>query len=105
MNKFQKELAKLRKGGKFDNKTYYKVYLLDAIPPRLYGVEKAHKPEESYLMRTIVSTIGTVPYGTSKYIVEIIQPTLNKNKNRVIISYIFVKEAKTYISRRSTSLI
>ena len=47
-------------------------------------------------MRTIVSTIGTVPYGTSKYLVEIIQPTLNKNINRVINSYTFVKEAKTW---------
>ena len=47
-------------------------------------------------MRTVVSTIGTVPYGTSKYLVEIIQPTLNKNINRVINSYTFVKEAKTW---------
>ena len=47
-------------------------------------------------MRTIVSTIGTVPYGTSKYLVEIIQPILNKNINRLINSYLFVKEAKTW---------
>ena len=46
LNKFQKELAKLRKEGKFDNKTYYKVYPSGAIPPRLYGVIKAHKPEK-----------------------------------------------------------
>ena len=77
LNKFQKELPKLRKEEKFD-KTYYKVYPSDAIPPRLYGVVKAHKLEKNYLMRTIVSTIGTVPYGTSTYLVEIIQPTLNK---------------------------
>ena len=96
LNKFQKELAKLRKDGKFDNKTCYKVYRSDAIPPRLYGVVKAHKPGKNYPMRTIVSTIGTVPYGTSKYLVEIIQPTLNKNIKRVIKSYTFVKEAKTW---------
>ena len=54
LNKFQKELAKLRKEGKFDNKTYYKVYPSDAIPPRLYGDLKAHKPEKNYPMRTIV---------------------------------------------------
>ena len=47
-------------------------------------------------MRTIVSTIGTVPCDTSKYLVEIIQPTLNKNINHVINSYTFVKEAKTW---------
>ena len=37
--RFQKELAKLRKKGKFDNKTYYKLYPSDAIP-RQYGVIK-----------------------------------------------------------------
>ena len=47
-------------------------------------------------MRTILSTIGTVPYGTSEYLVEIIQPTLNKSKHRVINSYTFVQEAKTW---------
>ena len=32
LNKFQEELAKLRKERKFDNKSYYKVYSSDAIP-------------------------------------------------------------------------
>lgn len=96
LNKFQKTLASLRKEGKFDNKTYYQIYPSDAIPPRLYGVIKAHKPEKNYPMRTIVSTIGTVPYGTSKYLVKIIQPTLNKNEHRVINSTSFTNEAKTW---------
>ena len=96
LKKFQKELAKLRKENKFDNKTYFKLYPSDAIPPRLYGVIKAHKPEKNYPMRTIVSTIGTAPYGTSKYLVDIIQPTLNKNKHRVISSSSFVNEAATW---------
>ena len=46
-NKFHKELAKLRKEGNFDNKTYYKVFRSDAIPPRLYGIVKAPKPEKN----------------------------------------------------------
>ena len=75
LNKFQKELSESWKEGKFDNKTYYKVYPSDAIPPRLYGVTKAYKPEKNYPMRTIVSNIGKVPYGTSKYLVEMIQTT------------------------------
>ena len=41
LNKFQKELAKLRKENKFDNKTYFKLYPSDAIPPRRYGVINA----------------------------------------------------------------
>ena len=96
MNKFQKELAKLTKGVKFNNKIYYNFYPSDVIPPRLYGIIKAHKPEKNYLMRNIVSTIGTVPYGTSKYLIEIIQPTVNKSKHRVITSHTFVLEAKTW---------
>ena len=66
------------------------------IPPQLFGVAKAHKPEKNYPMRVIVSTIETVPYGTSKYLVKIIQPTLNKNIHRVIDSCPFVQEPKAW---------
>ena len=72
------------------------MYPSNAIPRRLYGVIKAHKPEKKHPLRTIVSTIGTAPYGTSKYLVEIIQPTLNKNKHRVMNSSSFVIEAATW---------
>ena len=41
LNKFQKELAKLRKENKFDNKTYFKLCPSYAIPPRRYGVINA----------------------------------------------------------------
>ena len=41
LNKFQKEIAKLRKENKFDNKTYFKLYPFDVIPPRRYGVINA----------------------------------------------------------------
>ena len=47
LNNFQKELTELRKDRKFDNKTYYKVYSSDAVPPRLYGVIKAHKSQKN----------------------------------------------------------
>ena len=47
LNMVQKELAKLRKEGKFDNKTYYKVYPSDEIPSRLYVVVKAHKSKKT----------------------------------------------------------
>ena len=43
-----------------------------------------------------MSTVGTVPYGTFKYLVEIIQPNLKKIKHRVINLYTFVQEAKTW---------
>ena len=47
-------------------------------------------------MRTVVSTIGKVPYGLSGYLVEKIQPTLNKIKHHVINPHTFVQEAKTW---------
>ena len=47
LNMVQKERAKLRKEGKFDNKTYYKVYPSDEIPSRLYRVTKVHKPKKN----------------------------------------------------------
>ena len=74
----KKKLAKLKKENKFNNKTYFRLYSFDAIPPRLYWAIKAHKPEKKYPMRTIVSTLGTGPYGTSNYLVEVIGPIWNQ---------------------------
>ena len=48
-------------------------------------------------MRAVVSTIGSSSsYGISKYLVNIIQPTLNKNKHRVLNSYSFAEEVKEW---------
>ena len=47
-------------------------------------------------MRLIVSTIGTPPYGISKYLVDISQPTLNKNKDKVKHSKSFVSQPQTW---------
>ena len=71
------------------------------MPPRLYGVIKAHKPEKCYPMRAIVSTIGTPPYDISQYLVELIQPTLNKSKYKITTSSSFVNEAKNWLVKRN----
>ena len=47
-------------------------------------------------MRVIVSTICTPPYGISKYLVDIIQPTLSKNRHKVKNSKSFVWQAQTW---------
>ena len=47
-------------------------------------------------MRAVVSTVGTVAHGTSKMLVDLIQPTLNKNTTRLKNSSSFVNEAKTW---------
>ena len=94
VTKFQKEISKLKKEDKIDKTEFYSMYPSDAIPPRLYGLVKAHKMSKGYPMRTVVSTIGTPFYGTSKHLVQLIQPTLNKNEIRVVNSASFVEEAK-----------
>ena len=72
------------------------LYPSDTIPPRMYGVIKAHKPENNYPMRIIVSTIGTPTYGISQYLVNIIQPILNKNDTRLKNSSTFVNKARDW---------
>ena len=66
LNKFKKELVKLRKENKFGNKTYFKFYPSDNFTELL----KSTYQKKSYPMRTIGSTIGTAPYGTSKHLVD-----------------------------------
>ena len=57
---------------------------------------KPTNKKKNFPMRTMVSTIETAPYGTSKYLVDVIQPTLNKNKHCVINSLVFVIETATW---------
>ena len=54
-----------------------------------------HEAEKNHPTGTIVSTIGTAPYRTSKYLVETIKPTLNRNLYRVINSSSFVNGTST----------
>ena len=95
-NKIQRILCQLRKEKKFTDREYFQIYPSDPIPPRLYGTIKAHKPEKNYPMRTTMPTIRTPAYGISKYLVEIIQPTLNKNNNKIQNSTSFVHEEKDW---------
>ena len=86
----------MNKAKKFTAKEYELVYPSDPVPPRLYGVVKAHKPQKNFPMRTIVSTIGTATHGLSEYLVKLIQPALNKNENRLKNSSSFIDKAKTW---------
>ena len=94
--KIQKHLSKLRKEKNITDKEYFEIYPSNPIPPRLYGTVKARKPEKNYPMRTVASTIETPPYGISKYLLKIIQPTLNKSQHKIKNSAEFVNEAKTW---------
>ena len=47
-------------------------------------------------MRPVVSTVGTAFYGSSKFLVDLLQPTLNKNLARVKNSSNFAEEAQDW---------
>jgi hypothetical protein len=94
--KFQTTLSKLRKEQKVDSKLFFEMYPSDAVPPRMYGMVNAHKPQKDYPMRAVVSTIGTPMYGTSKCLVNLLQPTLDKNDTRLRNSASFVDKAKSW---------
>ena len=96
MKKIQRLLLKIKKEVDMPIELYRRLYPSDAIAPRAYGQCKAHKPTKSYPFRILVSTIGTAPYKVSKYLVEIIQPTLSKSKVVVKNSKAFVEEAKSW---------
>ena len=51
-------------------------------------------------MRAIVSAIGTPLYDISQYLVEFIQPTLNRSRYKITNSSSFVKEAKKWLVKR-----
>ena len=81
---------------KITKQEYRDIYPSDPIAPRMYGAIKAHKPEKNFPMRMIVSTIGTANYGLSRFLVKLIQPTLNENDSRLLNSKTFVEKARTW---------
>lgn len=96
LTKFQRAISTLRKQGRFSNQQFFKIYPSDAVPPRMYGMVKAHKPQKNYPMRLVVSTVGTVSHGLAELLVDIIQPTLDKNHSRLKNSTTFANEAKEW---------
>ena len=100
-SKIQNYLATLRKQQKFETRTSLNFITSDLIPPHLYGVKKARKSEKCYPMQAVISTIGTPSYGISQYLVELIQPMLNKNKYEITNLSSFVNEAKNWLVKRN----
>ncbi|XP_065674147.1 uncharacterized protein LOC136091090 [Hydra vulgaris] len=92
--KIRRFLSKLNKKQRFSKEEYEKIYPSDPIPPRMYGVIKAHKPEKSYPMRIIIFTIGIPNHGISEFLVKIIQPVLNENPTRLKNSFDLIKKAE-----------
>ena len=65
----------------------------------MYGLIKAHKPEKSYPLRIVISTISMPNYGISttyNYLLKTIQPVLNKNKTHLKNSFDFISKANSW---------
>jgi len=68
----------------------------DAVPPQMYSLIKAHKPNKQYPMRPVVSTLNTAFHGTSSHLVSILNPILSKNDICVKNSTSFTSEARSW---------
>ena len=79
-------------------KNYHPVSLLSVVSKVFKEV--VNNRIVDYPMRAIVSTTGTPPYGISQYLVELIQPTLNKSKYKITNSSSFLNEAKDWLVKR-----
>ena len=67
LRQVQRTLSRLRKKGHFSRKLYKVIYQSDAVPPRMYGTVKTHKPQKDYPARLKVSTIGISVYQLMVY--------------------------------------
>ena len=56
--------------------TYNKMYPTGASAPKFYGLPKTHKKE--VLLRSIVSSVGSITYGVAKELAGILKPLLVK---------------------------
>ncbi|XP_065650407.1 uncharacterized protein LOC136078558 [Hydra vulgaris] len=95
--KIKSFLSKLNKKQRFSKDEYESIYPSDPVPPRLYGLIKAHKQDKSYPMRVVVSTTDTHCYGISNYLVRRIQPVLNENLIRLKNSEDFINKTKSWL--------
>lgn len=69
----------LRSQGWIDEWTKGRLYINNALPPRIYGLPKVHK--ENSPLRPVVSTIGTSAYSLSRFLAEILGMTIDKELN------------------------
>ena len=69
-NKLISLLKSIKAEGGIDETTYKKLYPTGATTPKYYGLPKVHKKDTP--LRPIVSSIGSVAYGTAKELSRIL---------------------------------
>ena len=90
-------LLNLKNQAKLPEKTYRKLHSSDAVPPSIRGSIKHHKV--NYPLRSIVTSIDSALYNTSKFLSQILSPLQNENGFSVTNSTQFRNE----ISRMTIS--
>ena len=80
-NKFISLLKSSKAEGGMDETTYKKLYPTGATTPKYYGLPKVHKKDTP--LRPIVSSIGSVAYGTAKELSRILKPLVGRSTHHV----------------------
>ena len=93
-NGFKTKLINMLRKWKNDkaitDKLYYKLYPTSDLPPRFYGLPKIHK--NNVPLRPIVSSIGNITYGISKFLTQVLSPLVGKTKH-------FIKNSRDFVEK------
>ena len=80
-NKLISLLKSIKAEGGIDETTYKKLYPTGATTPKYYGLPEVHKKDTP--LRAIVSSIGSVAYGTAKELSRILKPLVGRSTHHV----------------------
>ena len=80
-NKLIPLLKSIKAEGGIDETTCKKIYPTGATTPKYYGLPKVHKKDTP--LRHIVSSIGSVAYGTAKELSRILKPLVGRSTHHV----------------------
>ena len=91
-NKLIQILKKTKEEGGVNEETYKKMYPTGTGMPKFYGLPKIHKAEVP--LRPIVSSRGSVSYGTAKKLARILKPLAGRTTYSVQNTKDFVEQVK-----------
>ena len=91
-DKFINILRKWKTEKTITDTIYHKIYPTSDTIAKFYGLPKIHKP--SVPLRPIVSSIGNITCGLSKYLTQILSPLMGKGPHFIKNSADFVKKIK-----------
>ena len=102
-NQLLEVLKRLKREGKLDSSTYFKLYPTSETVPKFYGLPKIHK--EDCPLRPIVSSIGSITYATAKFLASILSPLVGHTEHFVKDSSHFVETLKDVTVEPNETLV